>query len=104
NPCFTADTLVHTTKGLITFGELLERSTKGEEFRVYTHDATAGEGGAEIVATTPEAFMVTGYNPVVRLEFDNGMTVRCTPNHRFWTEGRGWVRADELTADDDVRV
>ncbi len=40
NPCFTADTRVHTDKGLIRFAELFERANKGEEFGIYTHDIT----------------------------------------------------------------
>ena len=40
NPCFTADTFVHTDKGLIRFADLLDRARNGESFGVYTHDAT----------------------------------------------------------------
>src|SRR4051794_17616019 len=47
NPCFPGDTRVHTTRGLMTFGELYERWTGGETgIEVYTHRATAGENGS----------------------------------------------------------
>ena len=52
--------------------------------------------------TTPDAFMITGSNPIVRLRFDNGMELRCTPSHRLFTANRGYVEAGELTADDRV--
>src|SRR5215467_3938402 len=103
NPCFTGDTLVHTNKGLVAFKELIERVNRGELFQVYTHDLTNPDAPSDTVTlSTPEAFIITGYNEVVRLRFSNGMEVRCTPNHRFFTLNRGYVRADELTDSDRV--
>ncbi|MFN7150063.1 MAG: LAGLIDADG family homing endonuclease, partial [Microthrixaceae bacterium] len=105
NPCFTGDTFVHTDGGLIQFTELVDRLNHGEQLRVYTHDATHPDDPTESVAlTTPDAVMITGENAVLRLRFANGMEVRATPNHRFFTENRGFVRADELLEDDRVRV
>ena len=103
NPCFTGDTLVHTNKGLIAFSELIDRVNQGEIFKVYTHDLTnPDQPNDAIELTSPEAFMVTGYKEVVRMRFSNGMEVRCTPNHRFFTLNRGYVRADQLTPQDGV--
>jgi ribonucleoside-diphosphate reductase alpha chain len=105
NPCFTGDALVHTDKGLIAFRDLFSRVNQGESFAVYTHDATSPTSPVErIELTRPEAFMITGLNDVVRLRFDNGMEVRCTPGHRFFTANRGYVEASELTAKDSVKL
>ncbi|MDQ3574895.1 MAG: ribonucleoside-diphosphate reductase, partial [Actinomycetota bacterium] len=105
NPCFTGDSLVHTDKGLIRFDALLQRAQMGETFGVYTHDATNPEAPAErLEITSPEALMITGLNEIVRLEFDNGMEVRCTANHKVFTVNRGFVPASELTAKDEVKV
>ncbi len=103
NPCFTGDSLVHTSKGLIAFSELIDRVNQGEMFKVYTHDLTNPDKPLDAIElTSPEAFMVNGYKEVVRLRFSNGMEVRCTPKHRFFTLNRGYVHADELTAEDRV--
>src|SRR5437868_10880637 len=105
NPCFTGDALVHTDKGLIRFDELLDRSRLGESFGIYTHDATSPDSPAErLEITSPEAFMITGLNEIVKLRFDNGMEVRCTPGHKLFTVNRGYVDAAELTADDEVKT
>lgn len=105
NPCFTADTLVHTDKGLIRFAELFDRANRGEEFGVYTHDITNPDNPAQqTVLTSPEAFMITGRNQIVRLRFSNGMELRCTPTHRIFTTNRGYVEAAQLTAEDQVRT
>jgi ribonucleoside-diphosphate reductase alpha chain len=102
NPCFPGDARVHTTLGVIPFAELYDRAWEGEEFRVYTHRATATEPGEGVVATTPITVMQTGVQPIVRLRFSNGQELRCTPNHRIWTLNRGYVAAADLTSDDRV--
>ena len=103
NPCFTGDTLVHTDKGLIRFDALIARAQQGESFGVYTHDATNPDAPAHrMELTMPEAIMVTGVNEILRLEFSNGMVLRCTPNHRIWTTNRGYVEAVQLTGADRV--
>ncbi len=103
NPCFTGDALVHTDKGLIRFDELFARANTGEEFQVWTHDATNPDApNKAVLLTSPEAFMITGKNPVQRLRFDNGMELRCTPSHRVFTTNRGYVEASDLTPDDRV--
>jgi len=105
NPCFTGDAMVHTDKGLVAFRELFARANQGETFAVYTHEATSpGAPAQRLELTRPEAFMITGYNEVVRLHFDNGMEVRCTPGHRFFTTNRGYVEARHLTREDQVKV
>ena len=110
NPCFPADSRVHTTKGLMAFGELYTRWCAGErDIDVYTHRATAGQNGAAprvkgegVIATTPLRVMENGVKPIVRLRFANGQELRCTPNHRLWTTNRGYVAAEDLAASDRV--
>src|SRR6266540_3885702 len=102
NPCFPGDARVHTTRGLMTFRELLDLASNDEEVRVYTHRATAKEPGEGVVTSTPVAVMQNGVSPIVRLRFANGQELRCTPNHRLWTLNRGYVEAAELTGDDQI--
>jgi ribonucleoside-diphosphate reductase alpha chain len=103
NPCFTGDMRVHTDKGLIRFDDLVRRATTGETFDVYTHDITdPGKGSRAIQLTTPTQIMVNGVKEILRLRLSDGREIRCTANHRLWTTNRGWVRADELTAGDDI--
>lgn len=100
---FTADSLVHTDKGLVRFDQLFMRVNTGEDFRVWTHDATRpARHGSGMASSTPDAFMITGKHPVQRLRFSNGMELRCTPNRRVLTLDRGWREARQLGADDRV--
>jgi ribonucleoside-diphosphate reductase alpha chain len=102
NPCFPADARVHTTLGMLPIAELVARGEVGEEFRVFTHRATADRPGEGVAATRPIAFMRNGVKPIVRLRFANGGELRCTANHRIWTLNRGYVPAEELTSADRV--
>jgi len=105
NPCFPGSARVHTDKGLVAFSELFDRVNRGEAFGVYTHDATSAEAPAQRVElTSPDAFMITGFNDIVRLRFENGMELRCTPGHKVFTTNRGFVEAAELTSSDEVKV
>ena len=40
---------------------------------------------------------------IIELCFEDGRIIKCTKDHKFYTENRGWVPADELTFDDEVR-
>jgi len=40
---------------------------------------------------------------VIELVFDDGKVIRCTKDHKFLTTNRGWVPAQELTEEDDVK-
>jgi ribonucleoside-diphosphate reductase alpha chain len=103
NPCFPADQRVVTDKGLIPIGELVQRAAAGERFGVYTNDVTSKTDPApRLVATEPVRYMVTGTKEILELRFADGSRLRCTPNHRVWTQNRGWVPAEALTDDDRI--
>ncbi|MGD0683624.1 MAG: LAGLIDADG family homing endonuclease [Streptosporangiaceae bacterium] len=103
NPCFPADQRVVTDQGLIRIGDLVARAAAGEGFAVYTNDVTAETDPQDrVTATTPTRYMVTGTNEIVELRFSDGSRLRCTPGHRIWTADRGWVHAEDLTANDRV--
>ena len=108
NPCFPGDQRVATDKGLIAFRELIERVNRGEEFKVWTHRATAGANSSEgkpeagLILSSPTQYMITGVNDVYRVVFANGVEIRATKNHRFWTANRGYVAVEEILPSDRV--
>ena len=108
NPCFPGDQRVATDKGLVSFKELFARVNRGEAFKVWTHRSTAGANGSAgtpehgLVLSSPTQYMITGVNDVYRVVFDNGIEIRATKNHRFWTVNRGYVEVDHLLPSDRV--
>lgn len=97
NPCFPADVRVATDTGLVRIGDLVRNALEGEEVRVQTSTLGYTPEEKETVSyTKPAQYMVTGTNPVVKLTFSDGSTLKCTPNHRIATTA-GWVEAKNLT-------
>lgn len=44
------------------------------------------------------------YDYFLEIELDDGKKITVTPNHKFFTKNRGYVRADELTFEDDLVI
>jgi hypothetical protein len=40
---------------------------------------------------------------IIILQLENGVEIKCTKDHEFFTNNRGWVRAEDLTEEDDLR-
>ena len=90
--CFPAGTKVWTESGLLPIDEIVREKMN---VRVWAFDYNGN------MVLRP----ITGWhenppNEIARVTFDDGATVECTPDHRFWTDNRGWVRADSLRVDD----
>lgn len=80
--CLAPDTMVLTSEGPLRIADLV-----GREGHVVSRDgAMAAYLGARLVFRDV---------PVVRVEFDGGASVTCTPDHPFLTP-KGWLRADEM--------
>lgn len=93
--CFPFEELVHTEHGLKPIGELV--NSKSTE-KVYSVNLNTME-----VELKP----ITGHyaNPgseLIEVEFTDGTTIRCTPNHKIWTDSRGWVEAQHLSSLDKL--
>lgn len=81
--CLHPHTVVWTDRGALTIAELIGTTGRvlsaGGEWADYRH------------------CRVTARNvDVVRVEFDDGSSVVCTPDHRFLSD-RGWVQAKDMT-------
>ncbi|MCR4403995.1 MAG: DNA polymerase [Candidatus Acetothermia bacterium] len=78
--CLPAGTLVNTQEGLVG----IEQVRPGDLVRTPF-------GPRQVLA-----WQMTGKKPVICLTLSNGITLRCSPEHRFRSRGH-WVRADELS-------
>jgi hypothetical protein len=107
NPCcLTADMNIQTKEnGTLTLGEIVNRFQNNKEtFEVLAYD----EENKAIEWTTVEAAQLTRPNTEVIeliIETENGeKIIRATPDHPIYTTNRGYVRADELTEEDDLVI
>ncbi|MGI8810408.1 MAG: LAGLIDADG family homing endonuclease, partial [Acidimicrobiales bacterium] len=103
NPCcFTGETLVDTTDGLISF-ELLHKSA---DALLHLPEATSYDVDAgEMVSRPIRRVWVAGHTDrLVEVATQRGLFLRCTPEHRFLTADRGWIEAQELAVGEQLRT
>lgn len=87
--CFPDDELVWTESGPMRIGEVVRRRMN---VRVWSTDIRTGK--AELKAVT--GWHANPASSIVRVNLAGGGSVRCTPDHRVWVDGRGWVEAQNL--------
>lgn len=95
--CLVMSTRIPLLDGrTLTLEEIAKEFDAGKKNWVYSCDPKTG-------AVQPgeiEWAGVTRKNAeVIKLTFDNGKEVTCTPDHKFPVQGLGFVRADELTTE-----
>jgi ribonucleotide reductase alpha subunit len=103
NPCcFTGETLVETSAGLVPFELLHKTSDAGLELPdVTSYDVDAGE----IVTRPIRRVWVAGYtDELVEVRTERGLVLRCTPEHRFLTTTHSWVEAHHLAIGERLRT
>ena len=93
NPCVTGDTRVLTPGGIWRrIDQMIHLPS-----RVVTN-----LGGQEIHVT--DGAFPTGQRDVYQLHTESGYALKLTADHKVWTRRRGWVEAQHLTRDDEVRL
>jgi hypothetical protein len=96
NGCFDPNTMIKTKTGDIKISELtikhevLSFNIKAEQFE-YLHPLC--------VMPTPHS----AGKDKIQLEFEDGTIIKCTSDHEFYTTNRGWVAANKLNEEDNVK-
>lgn len=90
----------------ITVSEAYERWSRhpewhldGKSFKIRILKSNDKFGLAEI-----KNIIHKGKKPVYALKLDNGYCIKLTADHEVFTANRGYVRSDQLTAQDDIVV
>ncbi len=101
NPCVTADTRLHTKRGMIQIGDLYE---SGEPLEVTVDTRTLAEGKRG-TATRPAkpAFMTAQSADVYRVVTREGYEIKATEWHDFYTQ-RGKIKLRELKVGDELLI
>ena len=93
NPCFVGETEVLTSEGRIRIKRLAEMSAAGKNLPLaITHDP---EGRTPVLRRIKRAWESKTTSTLVEVQTDKGITVRCTPEHKFYLhDGRGIAASD----------
>lgn len=68
-------------------------------------DITVGDMVQTLIGPHPVTDLYQYHvNETYDIEFEDGTVVQATPNHKFMTIDGRWVRADELSVTDEIRV
>ena len=97
NPCVTGDAIILTDKGEISLKELVERFNKGEEFKVMSFDIENNKIEHQNVTN---ALLTRENANIIEIETEDGDTIKLTPDHKVYTENRGWIEASQLNKED----
>ena len=93
NPCVTGDTRVLTPGGI----------WRRIDQMIHLPARVVTNLNDQEVHVTEGAFP-TGTKDVYELTTTGGYSIKLTGDHRVWTKSRGWVEAQNLTIDDEVRL
>lgn len=96
NPCVTGDTVIATVGGPRSFEDL---AASEDDVDVFAWDP---ETKLPVVRTMRRPHKTRESVPVVAVEFDSGLVVRCTTDHVFYSFRGEKVRADELQVGSSV--
>jgi len=102
NPCcFTAEMLVDTSEGLLSFAELEGMSRRGEELPLaYAFDK---ESRQPVLRPIKRAWVAGRAKNLVTVTTERGLVLRCTPEHRFLLRSGEYVEAQHLSAGTSLR-
>jgi ribonucleoside-diphosphate reductase alpha chain len=91
NPCLTGDTLVLTENGLKRIDEI---TLEDKIFTYNIKDGTIEVDDLSFVGKTRENA------DIIEIELEDGEVLRLTPDHKVFTDNRGYVKASDLNEDD----
>lgn len=98
NPCLTGDTVIATVNGPRTFADLAEA---GEDVLVYSwHPRTK----RPVVRWMRRPHRTAENAEILKVTFDSGLVVRCTPNHGFYSFRGEKVEARDLREGQSIRA
>jgi len=90
--CFLGGTKVFTKEGLRNIEEI-----KAGDLVLTRNEANGENEYKKVLDTT--LVVRTG---IIELAVDNDTLLRCSANHRFCVEGKGWMQADHLAVSDTL--
>lgn len=98
NPCLTGDTVIATLNGPRTFADLAE---SGDDVEVYSWDPKTKR---PVVRWMRRPHKTRENASILKVTFDSGLVVRCTPNHSFYTFRGQKVQAQHLKVGKSIRA
>lgn len=97
NPCIAGDVLIETDNGKMKIKDIVERVSNGESINVVTYNEIEKRSEYQPVV---DGFLTKKNANIIEIECEDGSTLKLTPDHKVFTENRGWVEASKLSEKD----
>jgi ribonucleotide reductase alpha subunit len=88
NPCVTGDTKIHTNIGELEIKDIIDRINNGEEIKVLSYDNI--NDTVEYQQVNSGCLTRENAN-IIEIETEDGNKLRLTPDHKVYTENRGYI-------------
>lgn len=89
---FVSDTIINTRDyGMMTIKDLISK-----QFDAIVH--------GKAYTSTDNGFYYTGTKTVYKMTLSNGLYVRCTSNHKFFTTDYEWKELSQLSVEDELLI
>jgi ribonucleotide reductase alpha subunit len=92
NPCLHPDSLVETIHGRVKIKDITHPTY------VYSMDSN----GKLVIRPCSASWISKKDAETINITIASGKVVRCTPDHRIYIEGKGWIEAREISIGDRV--
>lgn len=97
NPCITGDAMIPTRIGgklsKLTMEEVVSRFQSGETIEVLSFDIKSQELTFNLVTN---GALTRKFAEIIKLHCRDGRTLKCTPDHKIFVHGIGYVLAKDL--------
>jgi hypothetical protein len=99
--CFSPDTKLVTQFGVLSIEDIINRINNKVEVMVLTYNFQTQKN--EYVLASEPSINKNGKKTWVKLTLINDDVVYCTGDHLIYTNNRGYVKAEDLTTEDDIK-
>lgn len=90
--CLTEDTLISTNNNQIKISDIKENDL------VISYNKNTNIKELKKVINLSKRYYEGN---LIKLDFENGNTILCTPNHKIYTKNRGYIEAQNLLYEDE---
>lgn len=98
--CVDGDTLILTNLGDITIREIVNNPELWPKLKIMGKQIDIDQ--SNVLTDITNGVSQIGDKHWVKIEFVNGDSIKLTGDHEIHTSNRGWIKAEELTEDDDI--
>lgn len=98
--CVHKDTILYTDQGDLKISDLIEQYRKGNKVKVMgrNFESISYDTFTQVIGES----VSRGDKQWMEIELEDGSKIKMTEDHEVHTKNRGWIKASELSENDDI--